>query len=145
MHAQAWAEAQVQVQALRRPAQRVAEDVEEVMGGMGCQVCHDSPCTCTFMTSAVAGHYDGVDTDLEEAFCDAVEEWHKGDGLNGELHEFLGMTQDEYRRVVEKPTELARVVEDRRKPKIEPRRAHDLADLATGGRISTSAARARTT
>ena len=78
------------------------------MGGMVCQVCHDSPCTCTFMASAVAGNFD----DLDEGFCDAVEEWHKG-GTNVELYEFLGMTDDEYKRVVGKPGSLEQVVRDR--------------------------------
>lgn len=90
------------------------------MGGMGCQVCHESPCTCTFMDSAVAGNYD----DMQEAFDDAVGCWHVKRGTD-ELHEFLGMTMGEFRRVVEKPGALEQVVTERRaKPpiaKVEPR------------------------
>jgi hypothetical protein len=89
------------------------------MSGMGCQICHDTPCTCSFMDSAVAGHYD----DLHDGFDDAVEAWHDGAGFDMSLHKYLGMTWDEYKRVIEDPKQLAEVVQERRprqKPVTDP-------------------------
>lgn len=81
------------------------------MSDMGCQRCYDSPCTCTFIESAVAGAYD----DLHDGFEDAVEKWHTSGGNEHlELYNFLGMTRDEYRRVVESPSALEQVVSERR-------------------------------
>jgi len=78
---------------------------------MGCNVCYDTPCTCMFIESAVAGRYD----DLQDGFEDAVEAWHTAGGNEHlELYNFLGLTRDEYRRIVEKPSQLQFVVEERK-------------------------------
>lgn len=54
----------------------------------------------TFINDALAGTA-GVD-DID-SYIDA---WHDSDDNAGELHEFLGMTWDEYRLWVEKPNTL---------------------------------------
>jgi hypothetical protein len=88
------------------------------MGGMGCQICHDSPCTCSFMTSAVAGCYDDAPDEMDEVMLDAVSEWHSSvgeSGVDNELHVYLGMTRDEYKRWVEDPKSLQAIIEERRR------------------------------
>lgn len=85
------------------------------MGGMGCQICRDTPCTCaprTFMQEAALGFFD----DVEEAINDAVQEWHEAPvGLEVPLHQFLGMTDSEYRHRIEDPRALHAIIEERKK------------------------------
>ncbi|AXI72404.1 hypothetical protein [Streptomyces cavourensis] len=54
----------------------------------------------TFVEDALTGVAGVEDID---SYVDA---WHDGDGGDLELHEFLGMTWDEYRLWVEKPNTL---------------------------------------
>ncbi|MGW5781126.1 hypothetical protein [Streptomyces sp. NPDC003863] len=54
----------------------------------------------TFVDDALAG-VAGIDE--IDSYIDA---WHDADDTDLELHEFLGMTWDEYRLWVEKPTTL---------------------------------------
>ena len=48
----------------------------------------------TFMDRAVRGDFDDVE-DLDEVLCDFTKIWHNTDG-SLQLHEFLGMTIEEY-------------------------------------------------
>lgn len=32
----------------------------------------------------------------EEEIADKIDEWHNGNGVNQELHEYLGWTEDQY-------------------------------------------------
>ncbi|MFB6860487.1 hypothetical protein ACFCZQ_09320 [Streptomyces virginiae] len=43
-----------------------------------------------------------------------IDAWHDGEGAELELHEFLGMTWDEYRLWVEKPVTLRYILSARR-------------------------------
>jgi hypothetical protein len=41
----------------------------------------------------------------EKEINDKIDEWHAGDGSGMPLYEYLGMSQEEYRRFVENPSE----------------------------------------
>jgi len=56
---------------------------------------------------AVAGEFDGKPIDeLLEAIDDEIDKWHspEHDDDDSKLHEFLGMSWEEYKFFVEKPT-----------------------------------------
>lgn len=48
-----------------------------------------------------------------EQISDYVEDWHRSSSP-GSLHEYLGLTDNEYSRWVRDPNELLKIVEERR-------------------------------
>lgn len=66
----------------------------------------------TFMDRALAGEIQ----DLRAALDDEVNAWHESpETETSALHEWLGLSSDEYARYVERPYRLAGIVESRRR------------------------------
>ena len=61
----------------------------------------------TFLSEVLAGR------ETEAAVDDWVEAWHTGDGEGLELHEYLGMTWDEYGDWARFPSSLSTIVHTR--------------------------------
>ena len=59
----------------------------------------------TFFELAVAGVVHPNDID------EHVEKWHKGEGRNQELWEYLGLTKEEYWRWVRNPNTLEMLID----------------------------------
>lgn len=53
---------------------------------------------------------------------DYVEKWHEGGGFGMELHEYLGLTEQEYRMWVVDPDVLTAVFRDRRARRVRRKR-----------------------
>jgi len=62
----------------------------------------------TFLSEVLAGRAE------PEAVDDWVEAWHEGEGLGMELHEYLGMTWDEYGDWARFPDSLSTIISTRR-------------------------------
>ena len=54
----------------------------------------------------------GVHSDLEETLNDEIEKWHGGEGKDKELHQYLGMTFDEYASWVEQKKTLQQLIDE---------------------------------
>lgn len=61
-----------------------------------------------FLPAAVAGTVPG------DAILECIDRWHDAGGLGVELHDYLGMTVDEYTLWVERPQALEFIIESRR-------------------------------
>jgi hypothetical protein len=62
----------------------------------------------TFMQKCLAG--EAVPDDID----DFVDRWHDGGGSGESLAEFLGFTDDEYKRWAEEPMALPSILEERK-------------------------------
>jgi hypothetical protein len=61
----------------------------------------------TFVEKCLSG--DAFADDID----DYIDQWHEGAG-QGELHEFLGFTEEEYALWVERPEALGRILDARK-------------------------------
>ncbi len=57
-----------------------------------------------------------------EAIDDYIDDWHASLEATCDLHDYLGMTADEYARWVEDSTTLANIIAKRRSHDAEPNR-----------------------
>lgn len=62
------------------------------------------------MRRVMRGWYDRFE--IEEAFDDAIDEWHTGSSKL-ELHEYLGLTWEEYKRWGENPRSIFDIIHER--------------------------------
>lgn len=62
----------------------------------------------TFIDLCISG--DAFDDEID----DFIEKWHEGEGESLELHEFLGMTESEYRLWLACPNQLATIISAKR-------------------------------
>jgi hypothetical protein len=79
------------------------------------------PSFVSFMELAIKDQIE--DNDLDGAIDRSIDDWHNYDDWHGEsvyslsLHEYLGMTWEEYSKFVEKPESLKDIVERRKNSK----------------------------
>ena len=62
----------------------------------------------TFIDLCISG--DAFDDEID----DFIERWHEGEGEHLELHEYLGMNEDEYSLWLKCPKELATIISAKR-------------------------------
>lgn len=60
---------------------------------------------------------DGETTDIDECIDNEIDHWHDSFMDDIELHEYLGMTWEEYAMWVENPNSLQSIIDNRRKNK----------------------------
>jgi hypothetical protein len=65
----------------------------------------------SFLDRVLAGEI----TDPAVAIDDAIEAWHADKRAEGELHEYLGMTWEEYTAFVAKPSTLTEIIAARQR------------------------------
>lgn len=63
----------------------------------------------TFMDRALRGEF----TDISEAILDEIDLWH-GDEARQPLHEWLGLSTEEYKRWAEDPSTLTKILQERK-------------------------------
>lgn len=84
--------------------------LNDIPGAQGIQAARELALSIlsTFMDRALRGEF----VDLSEAILDEMDLWH-GDEEKQPLHEWLGMTKDEYKQWAENPSSLSGIIKSR--------------------------------
>ncbi len=86
----------------------------------------------TFMSAVLSGDALWIDAD------DWVARWHDGDGSDIELHDFLGMTWDDYRLWTERPQALRMIIAAHERDEPVERYVAEAGELAIAARGVTA-------